>query len=61
MALPLGADVARAQAGGITAEKVAHARQVSLDTIRTQMRTMLWRSNAVSLCGLERLVGLVSA
>ena len=55
------ADVAGALAGGITAEEVAHARQVSLDTIRAQVRTVLRKTNAANLRDLERIVALVSA
>lgn len=55
------ADVAGALSGGITAEEVARARQVSLDTIRTQVRTVLRKTNAANLRDLERIVALVSA
>ncbi len=55
------AEVAGALAGGVTAEQVARARHVSLDTIRTQVRTVLRKTNAANLRDFERIVALVLA
>jgi DNA-binding NarL/FixJ family response regulator len=53
--------VAVSLAGGRTAEDVARARQVSLDTVRTQVRTVLRKANAANLRDFERILALVSA
>jgi DNA-binding CsgD family transcriptional regulator len=55
------AAVAAALAGGIRAEDVARKRRVSLDTVRTQARTVLRKTNAANLRDFERIVALVSA
>ena len=55
------AAVATALAGGIKAEDVARERGVSLDTVRTQVRTVLRKTNAANLRDFERIVALVSA
>ncbi len=55
------ADVAGALAGGVTAEEVARTRQVSLDTIRAQVRAVLRKTNAINLRHFERIAALVSA
>jgi DNA-binding NarL/FixJ family response regulator len=55
------AAVAVSLAGGRTAEDVARARQVSLDTVRTQVRTVLRKANAANLRDFERILALVSA
>lgn len=55
------AAVAGALVGGVTAEEVARTRNVSLDTIRTQVRTVLRKTNATNLRDFERIAALVSA
>ncbi|HEX3992363.1 MAG TPA: LuxR C-terminal-related transcriptional regulator [Acetobacteraceae bacterium] len=55
------AAVAGALAGGITAEDVARERGVSLDTVRTQVRGVLRKTNAANLRDFERIVALLSA
>lgn len=55
------AAVAAALAGGVRAEDVARDRRVSLDTVRTQVRTVLRKTNAANLRDFERIVALVSA
>ncbi|MEJ0015626.1 MAG: hypothetical protein WDN25_03515 [Acetobacteraceae bacterium] len=55
------AAVAVSLAGGVTAEDVARTRQVSLDTVRTQVRTVLRKTNAANLRDFERILALVSA
>lgn len=55
------AAVAAALAGGTRAEDVAQDRRVSLDTVRTQVRTVLRKTNAANLRDFERIVALVSA
>lgn len=55
------ADVAGALAGGVTAEEVARARHVALDTIRAQVRVVLRKTNAANLRDFERISALVSA
>ena len=55
------AAVAGALAGGIKAEDVARERGVSLDTVRTQVRTVLRKTNAANLRDFERIVALLSA
>jgi DNA-binding NarL/FixJ family response regulator len=54
-------EVAVSLAGGRTAEDVARARQVSLDTVRSQVRTVLRKANAANLRDFERILALVSA
>jgi DNA-binding NarL/FixJ family response regulator len=55
------AAVAASLGGGVTAEDVARRRQVSLDTVRTQVRTVLRKTNAANLRDLERILALVAA
>jgi DNA-binding CsgD family transcriptional regulator len=54
------AEVAVALAGAATAEDVARARRVSLETVRSQVRSILGKTNAASLRDLERLLALDS-
>jgi DNA-binding NarL/FixJ family response regulator len=54
------AEVAVALAGAATAEDVARARRVSLETVRSQVRSILGKTNAASLRDLERLLALGS-
>ena len=55
------ASVAASLVGGVTAEDVARIRQVSLGTVRTQVRTVLRKTNAANLRDFERILALVSA
>ncbi|WP_152530796.1 PAS domain-containing protein [Paraburkholderia dilworthii] len=55
------AEVALRFSGGATAEDVARHRQVSLDTGRTQVKTILRKTNAASLRDLERIIAISSA
>jgi len=55
------AEVALRFSGGATAEDVARHRRVSLDTVRTQVKTILRKTNAVSLRDLERIIAISSA
>lgn len=55
------ASVAASLVGGVTAEDVARTRQVSLGTVRTQVRTVLRKTNAANLRDFERILALVSA
>jgi DNA-binding CsgD family transcriptional regulator/PAS domain-containing protein len=55
------AEVALRFSGGATAEDVARHRQVSLDTVRTQVKTILRKTNAASLRDLERIIAISSA
>jgi DNA-binding NarL/FixJ family response regulator len=50
--------VAAALLGGQSAETVARERAVSLDTVRTQIRTVLRKSNAANLRDFERIGAL---
>jgi DNA-binding NarL/FixJ family response regulator len=45
----------------VTAEEAARARRVSLDTVRTQVRTVLRKTNAANLRDLERILAVISA
>jgi DNA-binding CsgD family transcriptional regulator/PAS domain-containing protein len=54
------AEVAVALAGGVTAENVARTRRVSLDTVRSQIRTMLRKTGATGLRDFERIIALSS-
>ncbi len=54
------AEVAVALAGGVTAENVARTRRVSLDTVRSQIRTLLRKTGAVGLRDFERIIALSS-
>ncbi|KXU86994.1 hypothetical protein CI15_16685 [Paraburkholderia monticola] len=54
------AEVAVALAGGVTAEDVARTRRVSLDTVRSQIRTVLRKTGASGLRDFERLIALSS-
>jgi DNA-binding CsgD family transcriptional regulator/PAS domain-containing protein len=54
------AEVAVALAGGVTAEDVARTRCVSLDTVRSQIRTILRKTGAVGLRDFERIIALSS-
>ncbi|MBO9124009.1 MULTISPECIES: helix-turn-helix transcriptional regulator [unclassified Rhizobium] len=51
--------VAAALLGGQTAEIVARDRQVSLDTVRTQIRTVLRKTDAANLRDFERIGALL--
>jgi DNA-binding CsgD family transcriptional regulator len=55
------AEVALRFSGGATAEDVARHRQVSLDTVRTQVKAILRKTNAASLRDLERIIAISSA
>ncbi len=52
--------VALALLGGQTAESVAQERDVSLETIRSQIRTVLRKSEATNLRDFERIGALLS-
>lgn len=54
------AEVAAILAGGVSAEDVARARNVSLDTVRSQIRAILKKTGASSLRDFERIVALGS-
>lgn len=54
------AEVASILAGGVTAEAVALRRGVSLDTVRSQVRGILRKTNATSLRDFEHIVALTS-
>ncbi len=47
--------------GGVTAEDVARRRRVSLDTVRTQVRTVLRKTNAANLRDFERILAMLTA
>jgi DNA-binding NarL/FixJ family response regulator len=51
--------VAAALLGGQTAETVARDREVSLDTVRTQIRTILRKTDAANLRDFERIGALL--
>lgn len=53
--------VAAAVLGGQTAETVARERDVSLDTVRTQIRTILRKTDAANLRDFERIGALLGA
>lgn len=53
--------VAAALLGGHTAEMVAKERSVSLDTVRTQIRTVLRKTDASNLRDFERMGAVLSA
>lgn len=53
--------VAAALLGGQSAEAVARERDVSLDTVRTQIRTVLRKSNATNLRDFERMGALLGS
>ena len=55
------AAVSASLAGGVTAEDVARTRQVSLDTVRAQVRSVLRKTNAANLRDFERILALLSA
>ena len=55
------ADVAMTLAGGRSADEVARSRGVSLDTIRTQIKTVLRKMDALNLRDFERIIALVDA
>lgn len=54
------AEVVIALAGGVTAEEVACARRVSLETIRSQIRDILRKTGASGLRDLEQIIALCS-
>jgi len=54
------AEVAVALAGGVSAEDVARTRRVSLDTVRSQIRTVLRKTGASGLRDFERIIALSS-
>jgi DNA-binding CsgD family transcriptional regulator len=54
------AEVALRFSGGATAEDVARHRRVSLETVRTQVKTILRKTNAASLRDLERIIAISS-
>lgn len=58
---PAEAATAHAMAGGVTAEAVAALRGVGLDTVRTQLRSVLGKTGAVNLRDLERLLAALPA
>ncbi len=53
-------EVAVALAGGVTADDVARGRRVSLDTVRSQIRTILSKTGASGLRDFERIIALSS-
>ncbi|SEQ41818.1 hypothetical protein SAMN05428969_3007 [Devosia sp. YR412] len=53
--------VALALLGGQTAESVARERDVSLETVRSQIRTVLRKSDATNLRDFERIGALLTA
>lgn len=53
--------VAAALLGGQSAETVARDRDVSLETVRTQIRTVLRKSNAANLRDFERIGALLGS
>jgi DNA-binding CsgD family transcriptional regulator len=55
------AEVALRFSGGATAEEVARMRQVSLETVRSQVKTILRKTNAANLRDLERVITISSA
>jgi DNA-binding NarL/FixJ family response regulator len=55
------AAVAVTLSGGVTAEDVARHRQVSLDTVRSQVRVVLRKTNAANLRDFERILALLAA
>lgn len=55
------ADVAMTLIGGRSAEDVARSRDVSLDTIRTQIKAVLRKMDALNLRDFERIVASVEA
>ncbi|CAA0107315.1 Uncharacterised protein [Starkeya nomas] len=58
---PAEAKVASDLAGGTTAEDVARLRQVGLDTIRSQIRSILSKSGAPNLRAFENRIGSIMA
>ena len=54
------AEVAIALAGGSGAEEVASSREVSLETVRSQIRAILQKSEAANLRDLERLMATLA-
>ncbi|GAB7524173.1 helix-turn-helix transcriptional regulator [Paraburkholderia sp. 2C] len=54
------AEVAVVLAGGVTAEEVARARHVALDTVRSQIRAILRKTGASGLRDFERIIALSS-
>jgi DNA-binding CsgD family transcriptional regulator len=57
---PAEAAVAISLLGGRTAEEVALARQASLDTVRSQIRSLLRKTDAANLRDLERIGALLT-
>lgn len=55
------AEVASRLAGAVTANHVARDRGVSLETIRSQIKMILQKTNAANLRELERLMALTSS
>ncbi len=55
------AAVASGLVGGASAEDVAMARQVSLETVRTQVRAILRKSEAANLRDLERMLAQLAS
>ncbi|WP_454916083.1 helix-turn-helix transcriptional regulator [Xanthobacter sediminis] len=58
---PAEAEVASDLAGGATAEDVARARCVALDTVRTQIRSILTKSDSANLRAFEHRLGTILA
>lgn len=54
------ADVAVALVGGVTAEDVSRARGVSLETVRSQIRSILRKTGSTGLRDFERIIALSS-
>jgi DNA-binding CsgD family transcriptional regulator len=53
------ADIATTLAGGKTADEVARARGVSLETVRSQIKSLLRKMNALNLRDFERITASV--
>ena len=53
--------MAVALAGGAKAEDVARFRQVSLDTVRSQIRSILTKSGAANLRDFERQMAVLAS
>ncbi len=53
------ADIAAALVGGVSAEQVAARREVTVATVRSQIRMIMTKTGAASLRDLERLLALL--
>lgn len=58
---PAEAEVASDLAGGASAEDVARARRVALDTVRTQIRSILSKSDSANLRAFDHKLGAILA